>query len=87
MLESYPATEAQKQVLRSPPKNNRCLLPRELENLKNYTDVIVYLWLKAGRGYWYHILYAKDNVLTGYLLINGRWRYRPVPIRKISKYF
>lgn len=87
MLESYPVSDAHKRILKYPPKQKHCLARKELENLKNHTNTIVFLWLTNNHGFWYHIVYVKGNVLVGYILVRERWRYHPIPIQKICSYY
>lgn len=87
MLESYQISDTHKRILKTPPKPKHWLPRKELENLKNHANVIVFLWLTNKNGFWYHIVYVKGNVLVGYMLFRERWRYRPIPIQKISSYY
>jgi len=87
MINTYPASDIHKRVLHTPPKQAHCMGGKELKNLQNHSDVIVFLWLTGKQRFWYHIKYARGNMLFGYMLFNGQWRYQPVAIRKIYKYY
>lgn len=87
MLKTYAATDEQIRTLKHPPQKKHCLAQAELDNLKYQSDVIVYLWLINGRGFWYHIKSVKGNTLIGYSLNRGLWIYYPVNINNIYRYF
>lgn len=87
MLKTYAATDAHIRVLKRPPQKNYCLAQSELNELKYQANRIVYLWLINGRGFWYHIKFVKGNKLIGYFLDRALWRYYPININNICRYF
>lgn len=87
MLDSYPMSDIHRRVLIPPKKPNHCLGWRELKNLKNYSNSIVFLWLTSRYGFWYHIKFVKGNILVGYMLVKEKWKYHSISIKKIYFYY
>lgn len=87
MEKTFPASRAQKYVLKNPPKINHCLPCREMHTIKNLGNMIVFLWLRDGSGFWYHIHHINGNMLAGHRLVQNQWRYSPVYIKNISHYY
>lgn len=87
MKKMYPASPACNRVLKHPPKMTHCLLSRDLKTLKNLSNVVVFLWLANGKGFWYHLLYVKGDVLIGHALRGSFWRYTPVNRQQVLRYY
>jgi hypothetical protein len=87
MQRVFLASGHQKRVLKYYPKREHCLNNGQLENLKHLNDVVVFIWLKNGNGFWYYLHYANDNMLIGHILRGNWWYYRAIPQNAISSYY
>gem|GEM_PF-1416968 len=83
----FPATAAQKKLLDFHPDYSRCLTSAEVHTVMNCIDVVVFVWLNNGSGYWYFIKDARGEALIGYVLVNNRWIFNPIEKRRILAYF
>jgi len=87
MTNSYPATAAQRRLLRDPPSPSCCLRLRDVSELENLAGTIIYLCLSGGEGFWYQPLAVRGGTLDGFALSGGRWRRRRLPLRCVRRYF
>lgn len=87
MRKTYPASAMQKRMLTNPPKAKHCLTGREIETVKNLATMVVFLWLKNGNGFWFHLHHVDGDILVGYRLVNNHWHFCPVRFTNILSYF
>ncbi|MDO5559636.1 MAG: hypothetical protein Q4F95_08575 [Oscillospiraceae bacterium] len=87
MQQSYPLSEKQKTALRFKPKKTSCMQVRTLEDLKNCTGTLVFIWLKNNNGFWFYIHAVTGNTLYGYMMTLNMWRYSSVSIQHICSFY
>ncbi len=87
MEKMFPATMAQKQLLSFRPKCAHCLPRTEAPSIANCINVVVFVWLTDGNGYWYYTKGAQGEMLIGYVLVNSRWVYNPIEKKQVLTYF
>jgi len=83
----FPATTAQKTLLNFRPECSRCLLETDVSTIENCVNVVVFIWLNDGNGYWYFLKSRQGEMLNGYVLVNNRWIYNPIEKRRVLTYF
>ena len=87
MKKSYPALANHINILKNPPKSHCCLCGREIETIKNLNNLVIFLWLKNGKGFWYHVYYVNGDILVGYKLFNKKWHFQKIHIKNILSYY
>ncbi len=87
LKKTFPATAAQKHLLNFQPAQSRCRLKADVQTIANCLNVIVFVWLTDGNGYWYYMKRTWGNLLIGYVLIHNRWNYHPIEKGRIVTYF
>ena len=55
MIKSYSASRTHKLLLNFKPSPDCCLSGIALNDLKNLSKMIVFIWLRNKNGYWFHI--------------------------------
>jgi hypothetical protein len=87
MINGYPVAEVYKRTLNYIPSKSECLLKKDVDTIRNLHDVIAFIWLTNGRGYWYHIKNVQNGTLYGYVLAGNRWNYAPVQFNAVLRYY
>lgn len=87
MEKTFPATEAQKRLLNFLPKRPHCLAETDVDTIVNCVNMVVFVWLTNGNGYWYFIKSVQGGTLIGYVLTNNRWVYHPIEKKQVRIYY
>ncbi len=83
---SFHLNDAQKAVLKYPPKNKHLLTQTYIPLLKNLTDTIVYLTLKDQTSCWILVKACDEKQLSGYIKMNQTWVYRTILLSNILEF-
>ena len=83
----FPATETQKRLLTFRPTRPHCLAEADVGTIVNCNNMVVFVWLTNGNGYWYFIKHVQGDTLIGYILVNSRWIYNPIPQKQVWIYY
>lgn len=87
MEKMFPATEAQKRLLTFRPIRSHCLAKADVGTIVNCINMVVFVWMTNGNGYWYLIKSVHGGTLIGYMLINNRWVYNPIKKKQVWIYY
>ena len=87
MKKNFPVTESHKHCFNFFPKEYHCCFTKDVETIKNLSNVIIYLLLTNGTYCWYYTENVRDDTLYGYKMNGDRWIYMPVNLRKIHSYY
>ena len=87
MIKSYSASRTHKLLLNFKPSPDCCLSGIALNDLKNLSKMIVFIWLRNKNGYWFHINSVRGGFVDGYALIQSPWIYQRIPISRIYAYY
>lgn len=87
MIKRFPVSVTCKRTLTFIPNKNQCLLEKDVSTIKNMSNVIAYIRLKNGYGFWYYLNNIHGNKIYGYKMNGNWWNYFMVDIRKISTYY
>ena len=63
------------------------LLRNDLHTIMNLTNIVVYIWLKNGNGFWYYISYTQKNWLIGYIWNQKKWVSKTIDFNNIFSYY
>lgn len=74
MIKSYSASRTHKLLLNFKPSPDCCLSGIALNDLKNLSKMIVFIWLRNKNGYWFHINSVRGSFVDGYALIQSQSR-------------
>lgn len=69
------------------PDRNHALHTNLLHTIQNLSDIVVFLWLKNGSGFWYYVSYSQREYLIGYMWTGKMWTRKEIHIKFISAYY
>ena len=87
MIKSYSASRTHKLLLNFKPSPDCCLSGIALNDLRNLSKMIVFIWLRNKNGYWFHINSVRGGFVDGYALIQSQWIHQRIPISRIYAYY
>lgn len=87
MIKGIPVSETCKRTLSFIPNENQCLSKDDVSTIKNLSDVIIFIRLKNGNHFWYHLKNINGNTIHGYKMNGNLWNYFMIDIRQISTYY
>ena len=74
-------------VPKTKPDRKHALSKSSLHTIKNLNDVLVYIWLKNGNGFWYYISYSTKNSLIGYIWNGKNWTKKDLNLKFLMSYY
>lgn len=83
----FPATAAQRHLLNFQPAPSDCRTRTDVRTIANCINVVVFVWLTNGSGYWYYMKRTQGDLLIGYVLADNQWDYHPIEKRRILTYY
>jgi hypothetical protein len=69
------------------PERKHALTKNALETIQNLSDIVVFLWLKDGSGFWFYVSYSTKNYLVGYIWSGKHWVRREIHLKLIVAYY
>ena len=69
------------------PDRNHALAQNTKHTIRNLSNVVIYLWLNNGTGFWYYISHATQNTILGYAWNGKQWVRREISLRMVWSYY
>lgn len=69
------------------PDRMHALPKNALYTIQNLSNIVVFLWLKNGTGFWYYVSYSTKDYLVGYIWNGKHWTRREIHINLIVAYY
>lgn len=86
-MKSYKALPTHLELLNFHPNPECCLCGIALNDLINYSDKIVFIWMNNKKGCWFHISSVQKGYIEGYALIGSNWIYQKIYLSRIHAYY
>ncbi len=63
-------------------------MPQHLAaTVRNLKNVLIYVWLKNGRGFWFFLLRVEQGQLGGYIRVGQKWQFQRIPLGHMWSYY
>lgn len=69
------------------PRLDHALKQSDLYTIRNLNSVVIYIWLKNGKNFWYYISHYSENYLVGYVLRQNNWLRQRIHYNLILAYY